>query len=796
MDNNNLISFEEQPIDIRKWIFLFFRNWHLFFLGIFSALIISLLIITFSVPQYELSAHVLVRKDNNPLDKDQLFSAALYNDPYQLENERGILQSKSVTKNAIERLDFSTSYFIQQRFHKKEIYKSSPFIILKDTTHLQPVNIFFSIRFISDSLFYISAHEKDIVLYDYSTNSVRKSIPEFWFHDTVTFGQITGNSYCRFSILPNFEYLISRDLNKTYYFQFHSLQELIGSYRNFSITNDRGSSILTISYRSGNPEKAADFLNKLVIEYLNKGVERDNKIAEATIGFIDAQLVDIVDSLHNSGQRLEDFKSSNKVLDLGIQAEKVYSKLESYESEKAKLLVKKRYFNYLIGKLKSKSDVSDLIAPGTMEINDPVLNKLILELAGMYSERSELSFNSIKDNPYLNSLELKINDTRQKLSEAAENILSATNIALDETENQISTAEQTLNQLPKNQQQLINIERKFKLNDELYTYLLTKRSDMEIFKASNIPSNEILDNVEASDARIVSPNRRVSLMVSVMLGIFIPGIFLYFKETVNNKIRSREDIQKITTFPLVGQVVSTKNNEFPATLNQPNSILTESYRTLRTNLQFIINESESNIVLVTSAIQGEGKSFTALNLASVYSLYGKKTVLVDFDLRKSCINQNLGIRVEYGLSNYLSKNAKYEQIIYSDDKLNFDLVTAGPVPPNPSELASSAATVDLFERLKKDYEMIIIDTPPIGIVSDALLIYHYADTCLLVARYNYTSFEVFENVMEDMKTRSLEKICIILNDMDIRNTKYGYGYGYGYYTREKIQNNLAEKKQS
>jgi tyrosine-protein kinase Etk/Wzc len=233
MNNDNMIPMDEQSIDLRKWISLFFRNWPLFLVGIFSALTISFLFITFSVPQYELSAHVLVKKDSNPLDKDQLFSAAFYNDSYQLENEKGILRSKSVTKNAIEKLDFNTSYYIQQKFQKTEIYKTSPFIILKDTTHLQPIGIYFSVRFISDSLLFVSAKANEVSLYDFSSNNVRQVIPGFWFHDTVSFGQITGNSYCRFSIIPNFEYLSGQNFKRTYFFRFHSLPELVNSYRFF-----------------------------------------------------------------------------------------------------------------------------------------------------------------------------------------------------------------------------------------------------------------------------------------------------------------------------------------------------------------------------------------------------------------------------------------------------------------------------------------------------------------------------------------------------------------------------------
>jgi tyrosine-protein kinase Etk/Wzc len=327
---------------------------------------------------------------------------------------------------------------------------------------------------------------------------------------------------------------------------------------------------------------------------------------------------------------------------------------------------------------------------------------------------------------------------------------------------------------------LLNIERRYKLNDELYNYLLTKRSDMEIFRASNLPKNEIIDNPEAEDAFLVSPNVRNNLFVAVLLGLFLPGILIYLIETINNKIRSRDDIQKLTDFPVVGQIIASKIYKFPAALNEPNSELTEAYRTLRTNLQFVIDESVSNIIMITSAIQGEGKSFTALNLAAVYSFYGKKTALVDFDLRKSRTQEDLGINIEKGLSNYLSKNASFEQMRYKSDQLNFDLFSAGPVPPNPSELVSSSLNTEFFGRLRKEYDIVVVDTPPIGIISDALLIYPYADISLLVTRFNYTSSDVFKTIIEDVRTRGITKVCIVLNDMIISRNRYGYGYGYKY----------------
>jgi capsular polysaccharide biosynthesis protein len=319
MKDENLIAIEEQGIDIKKWFGLFLRNWLLFFFSLVIALVVAILFITFSTPQYELATHILINKEQNPLDKAELFSS-IYTDPYQLENEKGILRAKSVTASALKQLDFQTSYYATQKFNKVELYKNSPFTVEIDTTHLQPVGVFFSLIFINDSLMKIEAEGEEVTLYDFSTNQVLQKIPEFKFIDTVKFGEITGNSYCRFAILPGFTYIKNKELDKKYYYKFHSLGQLIRRFRNFKIENDRGSSILTISFRYRQPSKAADYLNKLIREYLIKGVERDNLIAEATIRFIDAQLVDIVDSLFLSGERLQDFQSSKDVDNARVQS--------------------------------------------------------------------------------------------------------------------------------------------------------------------------------------------------------------------------------------------------------------------------------------------------------------------------------------------------------------------------------------------------------------------------------------------------------------------------------------------
>lgn len=774
-----LLLEEEQGIDFRKWFGIFLRSWPLFLVCLLVALTIAFIAYSLSTPVYEVHANLLVNEEKDPLDKAALFEGAIYFNQYQLENEKGILQSKGVTSRAIENLDFEVSYYRRELFREYELYMNSPFSIHMDTSQLQPAGILFSLEFLDDTTFVISNNSEEVGLYSYPDKKIVKQIALFEYVDTLGFGQLAGNKYSRFVVMPGKGYSSEGQAGKRYQFKFNTYQGLIRKYRNFRVENQRNSSILNLSVRHGNAAKATAFLNALATEYLRKGVERDNEIARATIRFIDAQLSEIVDSLQVSGTELQDFKSSNKVLDIGFQAEQEYTKLEAYEAEKARLLVQRRYFNYLLETLRSKSEVSDLIAPSSMEINDPVLNSLIIELADLYTERAEMSFNSIRENPYLRTLELRIEETRRKLMDAANNVLQTIEIALEEKEQQIVTAEQKLNRLPRDQQTLLNIERRFKLNDELYTYLLTRRSEMEIFQASNLPANEVLEWAAVEDAVKVAPNLKISMLTALLLGLLLPGILLYLRESLNYKIRNKDDIRRITDVPLLGHIIDSKSKEFPAVLSEPNSLLTESYRTLRTNLQFVINENESNTILVSSAVKGEGKSFTALNLAAVYAFYGKKTLLIDFDMRKSGLGRNLGIMDEKGLSNYLSRNADLDEVIISHKQLNFDLIYSGPFPPNPSELVASERTPLMLDELKKRYDIIIIDSPPIGVVSDAVFLYSLIDITLLVARYNYTHTDVFANVLENITNQGGNRINIVLNDVNPSRSGYGYYYSYG-----------------
>jgi capsular exopolysaccharide synthesis family protein len=488
----------------------------------------------------------------------------------------------------------------------------------------------------------------------------------------------------------------------------------------------------------------------------------------------------ITDSLRYSEDRLQQFRSLQGVTNIDFQAQQTYQQMEGLQDQKAELMVKSKYYNYLREYLGKNNRVDNLIAPSSMDINDPLLNNLILELTRLYAERAEMSFNSVKNNPYLNSLEMKISDIKAKLIENIDNINKTGDISLREIDTRINAIETQINKLPRSQRELLVIERKFKLNDAIYTYLLTKRSEIQISKASNLPSNEMLDAASADDFVQVSPNTRMNYVIALLLGLFLPAALIYLKDFFRSSISGKQDIQSMTEVPIIGHIIHNAHHSKQVVFDFPTSLVAESFRSLRTNFQFFAQTDGRFTILITSMIKGEGKSFTSINLGTVFAQQNKKVVVVDFDLRKARLHHYLDINTNNGLSRYLSNNSGFDEIVFSCGVPSFDVIPSGPTPPNPSELISSEKTTDLFRELRSRYDIILIDSPPVGLVSDALQLIRYANVTLLVVRQQYTPKDLFASVISDLSKREIGSLNIVINDEKPGTDRYGYGYGYGY----------------
>jgi len=342
-----------------------------------------------------------------------------------------------------------------------------------------------------------------------------------------------------------------------------------------------------------------------------------------------------------------------------------------------------------------------------------------------------------------------------------------------------------ISRLPKTERELIGMERQFKLNDAIYTFLLQKRAEAQIARASNAPDYEIIDEALYFKARLISPTTSMNYIIALFFGLIIPFVIILVKDFFNNKITDIKELESISSLPVIGQVYHNKTKSTAIIRDYPKSPLADSFRAIRTNLQFFSEGEDKMTILITSSMSGEGKSFCSVNIASVYALLGKKTLLMGFDLRRPALYEDFELNNQYGITSYLIRNAKIEDIIQKTPIGNLDLISAGPIPPNPVELIASDRTKVLFDVLKNKYDYIIIDSAPIGAVTDSFLLFNYADINIFTLRHNYTIKEALQNNLKSIENKKFSNVSLLINDITIKKNSYGYDYHSKYYQKDK-----------
>lgn len=794
----------DDSFDVKDFILKIYAYWYLFLLSIGIALSVAWLVNKMTVPIYSVSTSVLVQQEQSMLDSRFASSMGLYDNQYQISNEVGILKSYLLTQRAIKNLNFTVRYYTKNKFIEKELYKDCPFIILIDSSVSQPLFSPIQISIINANEVNINSDIENVNLYDFKYNKFNGSVNSIHINKRVKlFSKISGTNFS-FTIIPRYGKNLKEYTGQNYFVKFFDELSLINQFRYITVTENKSSSILSISITGTNVPMLVEYLNALSNEYLKKGIEKKNQIAENTLRFINSQLIDITDSLHYSEKRLQDFKANKAIMNVDFQAQQVYTALENIQNQKAELLVKDKYYKYLKNYLleKNNTNIQDLIAPSSIGIQDPALGSLINELTRIFTERSEMAVNSKKDNPYLAALDIRIKDMKNSILENIDNLIHATNIAIQDVDHRMDEISSRLNKLPEAQRQLFGYERKFKLNDALYTYLLTKRSEVQISKASYLPNNEIVDQARDNEYASIAPRSHKNFMLALLLGLGVPIGFILLKDFFNDKILTNEDIESLTRLPILGHILRNKEKSRTIVADFPMSLTTESIRAIRTSFQFVANENQKHIILITSSMMSEGKSFTCLNLGLSFALNNKKILIINFDMRKPKIQEYLDMESDVGLSSFLSGYVKIDDVILNTRFQNLDVILSGPIPPNPMELIGSEQTRVLLDVMKQRYDYVLLDTPPIGMVADALLLTRHSDVNIFVVRHNYTFKKVFAQVNQNINKKGIS-FNIILNDVQVgkkhmaysHGYAYTYGYGYGYSNNgENIENKKKKKK--
>jgi len=544
-----------------------------------------------------------------------------------------------------------------------------------------------------------------------------------------------------------------------------------------------------MSVTSPNLQKGEVYLNTLMQTFLDMELDQKNKSASKTVNFIDTQVKGAADSLRYFENQLEDFRSSNKIYNLSTESSSVYERLIEYENQLTEERFKKRYYQDLKSYLTNES-YQDVIVPSGIGIEDPFLNGLIENLLELQSDKSRMLASQTEASPAVKEVNRKISDLNLSLRENLNNVDSNSQSLITDLERRIKEIEKSFASLPETEQNLIRIQREFSLTENIYNYLMERRAEAAISKASNEANNKIVE--PARGGVQISPTPLKNYLIAFLLGLFFPIAFLVVRELFRTKIDDVQYLVNKLKIPMLGTVLKNKKSESNLVVfDHKKSGISESFRSLRANLKFILPKEKQITFLVTSTISGEGKTFCAMNLAAAYSLTGKRTVLVGCDMRKPKIFENFDLSNSVGLSTFLSgQENDFEKIVCQTKYANLDVIVAGPTPPNPAELLFDVRFEQLLTSLKKSYDVVVLDTPPVGLVSETLDLLTMVDCSLFVFRQNYSQ-RTFIDAVNGLKTnKGIKNIFGVFNGVeDSKKVAYGYGYsygyGYGYYDDDK-----------
>jgi tyrosine-protein kinase Etk/Wzc len=790
-------SNNEPKLSLKFTIGVFLAYFHYFIISISIGLILTFIINRYSKEKFIIKSQLLIKEKGGygNLDGIETFltSMQLVNTKMNIDNEIGILKSRLITQETLKNTDFNISYFSSGKIVSSELYRNSPFVIVIDSNHLQTYDIEYYVKFKNYNEFELevvkSNRNKELVQFVPKTlKSI--SIPFTYPKKSFKNNDIIESPYFKFKFTITNPEAIKENLE--FKFILNSPKSLVKKYTSSFqvIPINKRASIVEISKLSSEPEKDVNFINTLMKTYIQKGLSDKNEISVNTINFIDNYLITVSDSLGVFEDRLQNFRLNNKLIDLKSQGQNLLKNLFELENKKSEEEIKQKYYDYLTTYIKKGKDLEKVIAPSIMGISDPLLAQLITKLSEVYSEKIILEQSTQKQNPMLIEKEMAIKSLKASILENLETIKGGSSVIVKEFNNQIFDFEKIASTLPEKEQILLNIERKYKLNDKLLTYLLEKRTEAGIAGASNVSDKKIVDFAIVESK--VSPKIILNYLVGLLISLIIPSIIIIITELLNDKIYNHSILERETDIPVFGNIPKSTEKSSLVISNHPKSIVSESFRNLRSNINYLgINKDKNNTILITSTVSGEGKTFVSINLASVLAIAGYKTLLIGLDLRKPKIFQDFKLNNSIGITNYIIGNANKKQIIQQTNIENLSIITAGPIPPNPAELIMSNNFKNLLTELKSEYDFIILDTPPVGMVAEGIDLIQYSDVILYIVRQNISK-KNYLNLINDLYAKEKEtKIGLVFNDINFSNAfgyrddRYGYGYGsatngYGY----------------
>ena len=736
--------------------------WPLILLALVLGYMGARIYLRYAAKIYAVKARVIVNDDSqqksaNLVDIMQLDTR---NMSTETEKQMEILRSRDLIDTLVKKLQLNVQYTSKGYIKSSENYGSMPFQIELE----QPDSVKSTIK---GNISYLNGHVhfNNVI---YPVDSVIDS----------KFGRIkwvvkSGN-------LNGLE-------NKEWFLTIEPIPVTISEVqRNLSIEPiSKQSSILALTYQDEVPARGLNVLNYLFALYGTTTVDYKSRMSENTLRFLDERLKLVSGDLGEIEKNLQNFKANNDIFDLSAQGSVVLDQLKETDNKISELQVQLDVLNKVRDYV-TKRNYSDSILPASLGIADPGVNDLLNQLYQAQFELQKIRQTSGSKNPKIEVLQETINKIKPGLLASIQNLKTGIEVSLQKLQSNNDKLSAVINNMPRKERQLLDISRQQGIKNGIYTYLLQKREEAAINAAAIVPNYRILDKPE--NAGLVKPERTKIYIGFILAALLLVSLYIYFREFWSMKLKFRSQIESGTKVPILAEIgFQDHKSESPIVIEEgKRTLVAEEFRELRTNLSYVTfnSKNSSKVILVTSSIPGEGKSFVAINTSISLCLTGSKVVLLEFDLRKPKISQELGVSRNPGLSTYFIGKTMADEIVQPHPTIsNFCIIPSGPIPPNPSELMSSEKLNELFDYLKQHFDYIIVDSPPVGAVTDAKILAHIADASLYIVRQNYTHVSFLKLINEVNEKKMLPNINIVFNGIKVKSIpgyKYGNSYGYGY----------------
>lgn len=768
--------------DFKGFLFKILSHWPLFLISIGIGLGVAYYINVRKLNVYSTSNLISIKDNQNPFFTSNTSLTFNWGGTTDKVNTVLIdLRTRKHNAQVVEQLQFYIDYEKEGEYQRVDVYGETPFNVKIDTSAYQLYKEDLVFQTLTDSTFNIKVEHKDaqnITLYHYGRKlDTIIALEKGSFERDFKFGESIR--------LPFFEGVVERtrqplQTKTPFYVKLKSIDEATSPYTGIRVAPEStGSSVLKLTLSGTNKARLVDFLNKTVEVLRVNLLEQKNQFATNTISFIEDRLREQGDQLETVEDELNAFRTRNAIVDIDAENTDLSTKIAGLDTRQDNLERQIDYLQTLEQYLRTRTDYSSVPAPSVAGITEGSIVAFVTKIISLAEERSRYQYAYKENNPIFADIDRQINATKTVLFENIDSSNRLLNSELNRVNAELASYEAKIQRLPREQQDLLKIQRRYDLNEQSFNLFLSKLNEARLVKAANVSDVSIVDKAKLSNVAQVGPNTRLNYVLALLFGGLLPLIFIFLKVFFDNTIHTTQELERLSKIPILGVITRSKMKSNLVVLDKPRSSMSESFRALRSSLQYIYKKQGvegAKTVLVTSSVAGEGKTFCSMNLASVFALSEKRTVLIGLDLRKPKIFDDFEITNSYGVVNYLIKDKTLAEITQKTNLPHLDIITSGPIPPNPSELLLKESMAEMMAELQQQYDYIILDSAPIGLVADSLAIATYADAIIYIVKQGFTKKAMLHSVNTKYKSGELSNISFVLNYFE-QKAKYGYGYG-------------------